>query len=126
MTQQAIRRCTVLIVEDDEELSSMACDMVDECGLIPFPCATGQAAHDHLAANAADVRALFTDITLGDSIDGVALALTTAERYPWISICVTSGLFTMRPEVLPHKVRFISKPWRAAEILAFVEGAADA
>lgn len=124
MTEQADRRSTVVIVEDEAELLSMACDMVEECGLVPVPCATGQAAHDHLAAHAADVRALFADITLTDSIDGIALAITTAERYPWISICVTSGLSDERPEVLPPKVRYISKPWRAAEVLAFVEGAA--
>ena len=123
MTQKTERRSTVLIVEDDLELSRMARDMVEECGLQAFECATGQAAHDHLSANADDVLALFADITLRDSIDGVALALTTAERYPWISICVTSGQSTTRPDVLPQKVRFISKPWRAAEVLAFVEGA---
>ena len=123
MTSATGRRSTVMIVEDDLELSRMARDMVEECGLKAFECATGQAAHDHLTAHADDVLALFADITLGDSIDGIALALTTAERYPWISICVTSGQSTLRPEVLPLKVRFISKPWRAAEVLAFVEGA---
>ena len=122
MTQKTERRSTVMIVEDDLELSRMARDMVEECGLNAFECATGQAAHDHLDANADDVLALFADITLRDSIDGIALALTTAERYPWISICVTSGQSTLRPEVLPQKVRFISKPWRAAEVLAFMEG----
>ena len=123
MTTQTDRRSSVVIVEDDIELSRMARDMVEECGLQAFECATGQAAHDHLAANADDVLALFADITLGDSIDGIALALTTAERYPWISICVTSGRSATRPEALPRKVRFISKPWRAAEVLAFFEGA---
>ncbi len=123
MTHETPRRSTVVIVEDDADLSRMARDMVEECGLVPVECATGQAAHDHLSRDATNVLALFTDISLSDSIDGVALALTTAERYPWISICVTSGLSTVRPEVLPQKVRFISKPWRAAEVLAFVEGA---
>ena len=123
MTQKTERRSTVMIVEDDLELSRMARDMVEECGLNAFECVTGQAAHDHLTANADDVLALFADITLGDSIDGIALALTTAERYPWISICVTSGRSATRPEALPRKVRFISKPWRAAEVLAFFEGA---
>ena len=123
MTQSEDRRSTVVIVEDDLDLSRMARDMVEECGLKPVECATGQAAHDHLAQHAGDVLALFADITLSDSIDGVSLALTTAERYPWISICVTSGQSAVRPEVLPRKVRFISKPWRAAEVLAFVEGA---
>ena len=123
MTHPNGQRSTVMIVEDDLELSRMARDMVEECGLNAFECATGQAAHDHLTAHAEDVLALFADIALRDSIDGVALALTTAERYPWISICVTSGQSAVRPEVLPRKVRFISKPWRAAEVLAFVEGA---
>ena len=116
-------RTVVLIVEDDPGLSRMARDMVEECGLEAVECASGQAAHEQLAARADRIRALFADIALGDSIDGIALALTTAERYPWISICVTSGQSATRPDVLPQKVRFISKPWRAAEVLAFVEGA---
>ena len=123
MTDNTAKRSVVMIVEDDPELSEMARDMVEECGLVAFECATGQAAHDYLAAEADGVLALFADVSLEDSIDGVALALTTAERYPWISICVTSGASATRPEVLPTKVRFISKPWRAAEVLAFVEGA---
>lgn len=123
MNQTTVTRTTVLIVEDDLELSRMARDMVEECGLEALECTSGQAAHDQLAARAHDIRALFTDVALGDSIDGVALALTTAERYPWISICVTSGQSATRPDALPLKVRFISKPWRAAEVLAFVEGA---
>ena len=123
MTQPNHGRTTVLIVEDDLGLSRMACDMVEECGLKAVECTSGQAAHDHLAAHADEVRALFADIGLTDSIDGIALALTTAERYPWIRICVTSGQSDVRPEELPRKARFISKPWRAAEVLAFVEGA---
>ena len=103
MKQPAERRSTVVIVEDDLELSRMASDMVEECGLRA-------------------VLARFADIALSDSIDGIALALTTAERYPWISICVTTGNSAVRPDVLPRKVRFISKPWRAAEVLAFLEG----
>lgn len=123
MTQTSEHRTLVLIVEDDPALSRMARDMVEESGLEAVECASGQAAHDTLAARAREIRALFADIGLGDSIDGIALALTTAERYPWISICVTSGRTATRPEVLPQKARFISKPWRAAEVLAFVEGA---
>ena len=90
MTQTSERRSTVLIVEDDVALSRMARDMVEECGLTAVECTTGQAAHDHLTTKADDVLALFADIGLDDSIDGVALALTTAERYTWIRICVTS------------------------------------
>ena len=123
MTQTSERRSTILIVEDDVALSRMARDMVEECGLTAVECTTGQAAHDHLTTKADDVLALFADIGLDDSIDGVALALTTAERYPWIRICVTSGQSASRPDVLPPKVRFIAKPWRAVEVLAFVEGA---
>lgn len=123
MTQETAGRKLVLIVEDDPALSRMARDMVEECGLEAMECASGQAAHEALAARAPEIRALFADIGLGDSIDGIALALTTAERYPWITICVTSGRTATRPEVLPQKARFISKPWRAAEVLAFVEGA---
>ncbi len=122
MKQPAERRSTVVIVEDDLELSRMASDMVEECGLKAVAYVSGQEAHDHLAAHAEDVLALFADIALSDSIDGIALALTTAERYPWISICVTTGNSAVRPDVLPRKVRFISKPWRAAEVLAFLEG----
>lgn len=122
MNQPTQRRATVLIVEDDLGLSRMARDMVEECGLEAVECASGQSAHDHLAAHADEIRALFADIGLTDSIDGVALALTTAERYPWIRICVTSGQSDVRPAELPRKVRFISKPWRAAEVLAFLEG----
>lgn len=101
----------------------MVRDMVEECGLAAFACTSGQAAHDRLTRDPDDVLALFADIGLDGSIDGIALALTTAERYPWISICVTSGQSGSRPDVLPRKARYLAKPWRAAEVLAFIEGA---
>lgn len=109
-----------MVVEDDAVLSQMACDMVEECGLKAFCCDRGDAAYAHLAIHADAVAALFVDIGLRDTIDGIALAITASADHPWIRICVPSGQTQARPDELPTSIRFLPKPWRALEVLDFV------
>ena len=109
-----------MVVEDDPILAEMACEMIEECGLSSYTADTGAAAYAYLESHAAEVASLFVDIGLRDSIDGIALAITTAADYPDIRICVTSGRSTARPPELPSTVRYLPKPWRALEVMDFM------
>lgn len=120
MSEPKQPRTTVLVVEDDVTLASMACDMVEESGFTPFACDSGHVAYAYMEKHADQVAALFVDVVLRDSIDGIALAITTNADHPWVRICVTSGKTETRPPELPAAVTYLPKPWRALEVLEFV------
>lgn len=120
MTTAKPHRTIIMVVEDDAALSSMACEMVEECKLEPFACDSGNVAYGYLKTHADQVVAMFVDIGLRDSIDGIALAITTNADCPRIRICVTFGQTKTRPAGLLASVKFVPKPWRALEVLDFV------
>lgn len=65
-----------------------------------------------------DVVLLFTDVRMQGRLDGFTLANAGAASWPHISIIVASGRPEPEPGVMPHKARFISKPFRAQMVQA--------
>ena len=115
---------TVLIVEDDALLAEMALEMIEAAGLPAVAVDSVDAALDYLKQHAHRVAAMFSDVRLRGSLNGVELAAFVAVRWPTISICVTSGIALDRPYRLPRNARFMPKPWKALEVISFVEQAA--
>ena len=118
------KRSVVLIVEDDPVLAEMALEMVEEAGLSAVAADSVDAALDYLKENAGRVAAMFSDVRLKGALNGVELAAFVAVRWPEISICVTSGVALERPYRLPRNAHFMPKPWKALEVISFVEQAA--
>lgn len=114
----------VLIVEDDAMLADMALEMIEDAGLPAVAVDSVDAALDYLKENADRVAAMFSDVRLRGPLNGVELAAFVAVRWPTIAICVTSGVALERPYRLPRNARFMPKPWKAAEVISFVEQAA--
>jgi two-component system, response regulator PdtaR len=63
----------------------------------------------------ADVRLLFTDVSMPGSMSGSDLAHQVAERWPGVGIIVTSG--RPRPHQLPLSMLFHDKPYEPAAVL---------
>ena len=114
----------VLIVEDDAILAEMASEMVEEAGLPAVSVDSVDAALDYLKENAGKVAAMFSDVRLKGPLNGVELAAFVAIRWPEIAICITSGVALERPYRLPKNARFMPKPWKAPDVISFVEQAA--
>lgn len=113
----------VLIVEDDALLAEMALKMIGEAGTPAVAVDSVDAALDYLKEHADSVTAMFSDVRLRGPLNGVELAAFVAVRWPAISICVTSGVALERPYRLPRNAKFMPKPWKASEVLSFVEQA---
>jgi len=58
----------------------------------------------------ADVHAVFTDIEMPGSLDGIGLATTIEQRWPGIVVIVTSGRNQEDRGDLPAGAAFITKP----------------
>ena len=63
----------------------------------------------------ADIRLLFTDVSMPGSMSGSDLAHQVAERWPGVGIIVTSG--RPRPHKLPLSMLFHDKPYEPAAVL---------
>src|SRR5690349_22079991 len=70
---------TVLVVEDDVLLRLATADHLRDAGLSVAEAATGEEAQAVLDAVAIDL--VFTDINMGDGIDGIALARWVSEHH---------------------------------------------
>lgn len=105
----------VLVVEDDPLVMLSAVDVIEEAGYRAYQAADADAAIRMLESHD-DIRILFTDIEMPGSMDGMALAACIRDRWPPVSIIITSGRILARDVVLPAGGVFLAKPYGAREL----------
>jgi DNA-binding NtrC family response regulator len=64
-----------------------------------------------------DILAIFTDIEMSGSMDGLKLAHAVRGRWPPIKIIATSGHFKIREGDLPDGAHFMPKPYSWPQII---------
>jgi CheY-like chemotaxis protein len=104
----------VLIVDDDVFERLGASYMFSDAGYRVFEAGSADDALQILESTA-DVRLLFTDVSMPGSMSGSDLARRVAERWPEIGIIITSG--RPRPEPLPLGSQFHAKPYEPTNVL---------
>ena len=105
----------LIIVADDDVLERMgACYMFSDAGYRVLEAGSADAALQFFETNA-DIRLLFTDVSMPGAIDGAALARQVSERWPRVGILLTSG--RPFPSHLPQGVRFHAKPYEPIDVL---------
>jgi CheY-like chemotaxis protein len=110
----------VLFVEDEELVSSLMTEVLDEQGFAVHAVDNGEAALRYLKSGA-PVDVLFTDINMPGSIDGTALALEARNLRPDLPIVYASGRFTasdLKPQV-PRSM-FLPKPYDPVEVCTLI------
>jgi two-component system, cell cycle sensor histidine kinase and response regulator CckA len=126
---QSIRESApaILVVEDDEDIRSLARDMLSAEGYEVFDAEDGNAALAFLSRQPVDV--LFTDLAM-PGLNGLDLAEKAAARNPTLKILYTSG-YAQHPSLCATARRrlsgaFLPKPYRPSELVARVRGLLDA
>jgi len=104
----------VVVVDDDVFERMGASGMFLDAGYRVLEAADADEALRFFEANA-DVRVLFTDVSMPGSMSGSDLAHQVAERWPGVGIIVTSG--RPRPHKLPLSMLFHDKPYEPAAVL---------
>ena len=107
----------VLVVEDDPMLRMDAAALFEEAGLEVVQLETGDSALSYVLEQADSVGAVFSDVQMPGDTDGLDLAQYIAVNWPAITVVLTSGQVHPTTD-LPGNIRFVSKPWVAAEVLA--------
>jgi CheY-like chemotaxis protein len=107
-------RGLVMIVDDDVFERMGASYMFSDAGYRVIEAENADEALQLLEINA-DVRLLFTDVTMPGSMNGSDLAGQVARRWPEMGVIVTSG--RPRPESLPSGSKFHAKPYEPTNVL---------
>jgi CheY-like chemotaxis protein len=105
------RPAVVLIAEDEALLRMLAVEVLSDNGFVAIEAEKATAALDICKVRAEEIDVLFTDIRMPGSMDGLELAHHVRERWPWISVVITSGNHFMSPGEFPAGARFLRKPY---------------
>jgi CheY-like chemotaxis protein len=110
VTNRSEPSAVVLVAEDDVLIRMIAVDALTEAGFAVIDVGHAEHALNVLSNQGDDVRALFTDIHMPGSMNGLELAHHVHGHWPWIVLLVASGEASLAAEELPAGSRFLRKP----------------
>lgn len=117
MQPSACKRPVVLIVEDEFLVRMDTRATLETAGFDVIEAGDADEAIAILSTRN-DIRLIFTDVHMPGSMDGLKLAHFVRDRWPPVKVVATSGRARITDSDLPEGVRFLPKPYSAAEITA--------
>jgi CheY-like chemotaxis protein len=105
----------VLVVEDETLVRINAMEMVEGAGFEAIAASDADEAIQILESRN-DICAVFTDIQMPGSMDGLRLARVVRNRWPPVALIVTSGHTNVLEDDLPAGGKFLPKPYEPAQI----------
>jgi DNA-binding NtrC family response regulator len=117
------KRRYILIVEDESIVRLNAREMFEDAGFEVLEAENADTALHLLERHGSELAALFTDVHMPGSLDGMDLARAVHERWPHIIPLVTSGRLRLSDSDVPDSGRFVLKPYRMAEVVGTVRNA---
>ena len=108
-----MKNAVVLIVEDEALIRQSAVQIVEDAGYTALEACNADEAVMFLESRS-DIAAVFTDIKMPGSMDGLTLAHAVRARWAPIHLIVTSG--TNVQGELPANSRFMHKPYSARHV----------
>jgi CheY-like chemotaxis protein len=107
----------VLVVEDDFLVRLTAVDVLEDAGFRVYE-ADGADRALRTLEEQRDIGAVFTDIDMPGSMDGLELARRVGRHWPDVRVIVTSGGARAARLELPAGGVFIAKPYSASRIVS--------
>lgn len=111
----------VLVVEDELMLRMRAVDIVEDAGFVPIEAVNADEAIRVLESRD-DIAALFTDIQMPGSMDGLKLAHLVHTRWPQIKIILVSGQIAVDESDKPQDSKFFPKPLEIQQMILELQG----
>jgi two-component system, response regulator PdtaR len=108
-------RRTVLVIEDEPLIRLHTIEVIEDLGFVAIEAENADAAVAILESRS-DIDAVFTDVRMPGSMDGIQLAFLIRERWPPIKILAASGNATLPPDGLPTGGRFLRKPYTPEQV----------
>ena len=106
----------ILLVEDEALIRLATAALLEDAGYTVIEAFDADEAVKILESRS-DISAVFTDIIMPGSLNGLRLAHAIRDRWPPIHLLVTSGLNAPAEEEFPGKARFLRKPYAPKHVL---------
>jgi CheY-like chemotaxis protein len=113
-------RSIVLVVEDEPLIRTILVDAFEDAGFTVLDASDGDHAVQLLEQNAHQVCALFSDINLPGSMNGVLLAKHARNHWPWIGVVLASGRPKPEESAMPENAEFFQKPYAISAIVKHI------
>lgn len=117
------RPYAVLIVEDEPILRLDIAETFISAGFRTFEAASAHEAIEILESHP-EICAVFTDIQMSGTMDGIQLAHVIRKRRPPTILVVSSGNSFPAAYALPSQTTFLSKPYEAEALTRVVQSIA--
>ena len=113
---------TVLVVEDEPEVRRIAVAFLQSLGYRTHALGSAEEALAYLGTGD-DISLLFSDVMLGNGMDGKELARVAQSLRPGMAVLLTSG-YDDRPgnagQIDPHRIEVLRKPYRREQLATAV------
>jgi two-component system, response regulator PdtaR len=106
---------SVLVVEDEFLIRVDVVEHSKHTGFEVYEASNASQAIAEMEAHT-DIRAVFTDIHMPGSMDGLKLAHYVRGRWPPVKLILTSGRLKPRAEDMPVESVFIAKPYQLEKV----------
>jgi CheY-like chemotaxis protein len=113
---------TVLLVEDDEGIRTIASILLEAEGHQVYAMADGEQASEWLKSGAPDI--LFTDVNM-PGMGGVKLARKALSANPQLRVILTSGEAHPDPAWLTSSTSYLNKPYDRRALLEAIAAAVN-
>jgi CheY-like chemotaxis protein len=109
----------VLVVEDE---SIVRLHMVDDLEMAGFSVTEARNADEAILIleQRPDIDAVFSDVQMPGSMDGIDLANLIDKRWPEKRIVMTSGAGGLTSDKLPLRSRYVAKPYEPRQVVAAI------
>ncbi|KJV24846.1 response regulator [Luteibacter yeojuensis] len=108
-----------LVVEDDEVLLEVTCDVLRKAGWVATPASTLQLAMEALDGERFDE--VIADIDLEVRAEGLGLAREVRQRWPTTAVIVVTGRHAEGSLAVPDGAILLSKPYQRRQLLALLD-----
>jgi PAS domain S-box-containing protein len=115
---------SILVVEDDEPVRTLAVRLLRQLGYVVIEATAGEQALDVLRGEST-VDLLFTDIVMPGGLTGSQLAVAARALRPALRVLYTSGYTENVDLHLVTDAELLSKPYRQADLAAAIRRALD-
>ncbi|RXK82273.1 response regulator [Chlorobaculum sp. 24CR] len=115
----------ILVIEDEEDIRQMICDILEEDGYSTFQASNGIEGL-LLLRKTPDIRIVITDLLMPEK-EGIALISEIRKDFPWIRIVAISGGGICIPENYLNRAKAVGadatlcKPFESCELLSIID-----
>jgi DNA-binding NtrC family response regulator len=110
----------VVVAEDDVLIRELVALVFQDAGFDVVEAQNAAEALEALENLGLSVAALFSDIHMPGSLDGLALASHARHRWPHLGIVLASGRAKPAAADLPERCQFLQKPYAMGDVVMSV------